>query len=369
LILQKTYSNSFYKNYSKRIVPNYKNKNQNVFNLIFAGTVIRVIDFLGMENIIFKQKLDEIIGNIDIHIIPSRYGIYKIFELIDEETLENIKYKNYYYKLIYIFFCFVVNERKLIELLQSYNNIHKVNNFYDIQHGSFDFFISPNEYGLVHNFSMDRLKDYSRLQHNLQLLYNLFNENENENDLDYNINEYSSKINNTISYCELKIYLILPDNFLNGSLFSSKNDYDNNKNNYLNIKFIHTSNEVKTNISEYKTKKLCLGNYSLNLTNRLYLLDILSYILHLLDRNISTHISILLFYYILIFLMPFTAGTATIAEIALYSLLEKYIPEKRYKINENIMIDVEALSLPFRIFYSYCFNSDGTIYTPYLQEI
>jgi len=93
LILQKTYSNSFYKNYSKRIVPNYKNKNQNVFNLIFAGTVIRVIDFLGMENIIFKQKLDEIIGNIDIHIIPSRYGIYKIFELIDEETLENIKYK------------------------------------------------------------------------------------------------------------------------------------------------------------------------------------------------------------------------------------------------------------------------------------
>ena len=124
-----------------------------------------------------------------------------------------------------------------------------------------------------------------------------------------------------------------------------------------------------TLIGEYKTKKLCLGNYSLNLTNRLYLLDILSYILHLLDRNISTHISILLFYYILIFLMPFTAGTATIAEIALYSLLEKYIPEKRYKINENIMIDVEALSLPFRIFYSYCFNSDGTIYTPYLQEI
>jgi hypothetical protein len=82
---------------------------------------------------------------------------------------------------------------------------------------------------------------------------------------------------------------------------------------------------------------------------------------------------ILLFYYIIIFLMPFNLGTASIAEIVLYSLWEYYIGME-VRINDNIMLDVEALMTPFDIFYDNCLNDnneiiDGINYTPYLYEI
>lgn len=50
----------------------------------------------------------------------------------------------------------------------------------------------------------------------------------------------------------------------------------------------------------------------------------------------------------------------------LYSLWEYYLGEK-VKIYQACLLDVEALTLPFDNFYTNCFESDETEYTPYLQ--
>ena len=93
-------------------------------------------------------------------------------------------------------------------------------------------------------------------------------------------------------------------------------------------------------------------------------------------------------YYYIIILMPFSLGTASIAEMFLYSLWKFYIGT-RIEIRQSIMLDVEALSHTFDDFYKNCFNHDNNennpsilrqingyneatyipvIYTPYLSE-
>ena len=86
--------------------------------------------------------------------------------------------------------------------------------------------------------------------------------------------------------------------------------------------------------------------------------------------------------------MPFALGTASIAEMFLYSLWKFYIGT-RLEIRQTIMLDVEALTSNFDIFYKNCFNNDDNennptilrqiegyneatyipvVYTPYLVE-
>ena len=78
---------------------------------------------------------------------------------------------------------------------------------------------------------------------------------------------------------------------------------------------------------------------------------------------------ILVFYYLFILLMPFERGTASIAEMAFYSLWDTYISEyPSIKLNSFILFDVEALTLPFNTFYKNFFEKDEddiTGYTPY----
>ena len=65
--------------------------------------------------------------------------------------------------------------------------------------------------------------------------------------------------------------------------------------------------------------------------------------------------------------MPFELGTASIAEIFLYSLWKYYIGINLI-INPLIMLDVEALTLPYEIFFKNCFINEGNDgYTPYLK--
>ena len=63
--------------------------------------------------------------------------------------------------------------------------------------------------------------------------------------------------------------------------------------------------------------------------------------------------------------MPFSAGTASIAELSLYTLSIYYLGSQ-ININKNVMLDVEALTLPFNIFYENCFKEEpNNIYLPY----
>ena len=64
--------------------------------------------------------------------------------------------------------------------------------------------------------------------------------------------------------------------------------------------------------------------------------------------------------------MPFSLGTA---EMSLYSLWGKYIKTKILIINQNIILDVEALSLPFTEFYHNCLNKESNSNTKYISYL
>ena len=79
---------------------------------------------------------------------------------------------------------------------------------------------------------------------------------------------------------------------------------------------------------------------------------------------------IIVFYYLIIYCMPFDLGTASIAEMSLYTLWDTYINKdgsKKLIINPNIMFDVEALLMPFSQFHNNCLEklTENDIYTPY----
>jgi hypothetical protein len=75
---------------------------------------------------------------------------------------------------------------------------------------------------------------------------------------------------------------------------------------------------------------------------------------------------ILFFYYLFIILMPFELGTASISEMSIYSMWKYYLNEDLI-LNSNIMLDVEALTLSFDLFYHNFLNKDenNKEYTPY----
>jgi len=69
--------------------------------------------------------------------------------------------------------------------------------------------------------------------------------------------------------------------------------------------------------------------------------------------------------------MPFKLGTASVGEMAIYTLWNTYVKDETgksipLKINVNTLIDIEALSLPYSVFYENCIKeSSNSIYTPY----
>lgn len=150
---------------------------------------------------------------------------------------------------------------------------------------------------------------------------------------------------------------------------------------FLCPKIIDERNNIRIQkISESPSPSSSLGNVSTKLESRIYFLNIMSQILEELDKlkklklNISIHSKlikkyILMFYYIFIMLMPFHGGTASIAEMALYSLWEYYLEEDLF-LNQNIMLDVEVLTLPFHLFYNNFFEKDSfnDEYTPYYDN-
>ena len=246
----------------------------------------------------------------------------KIIRLINRANYQ------YYYKLIYILFYYAPMIRNLISRLQNPNTITKdgiieENPTKFTKHGIIHItFIDNDEHDICHSLNMQRLETY-----NDRILTNL-----KSNDL---------KSNDLI----IKIY------------------YNKNKNVYIYANL--NKNKVYYNYS--------LGNYSETLEDRFEFINLLCEYLKELDRlkNNSTEKErkkelIMRFYYVIILLMPFMLGTASIAEVMLYSMWEYYLGEK-VKIDQKCLLDVEALTLPFDNFYNNCFETDGTEYTPYLQ--
>jgi len=208
-----------------------------------------------------------------------------------------------------------------------------------------------------------------------------------------------------ISFKKYIIRLDIPKDFFNDYLLNIYNDLQ--RDTYIFIKFFTYGSSPKR--LEYFIKKYKNYNNELSIDDNMYddfccssfnnylgnnydnyknniciLLIILSYCLSLLkSKDIRDTILltiendmdkikkiIIIFYYLFIYLMIFKYGTASIAEISLFTLWNTYVNfngNEPLILNENTMLDVEVLSLPFSQFYNNCFNKEfeENIYTPY----
>ena len=351
-------------NFSRKIVKNYSNKNQFVYNYIVSCSINKIITYLELKKNVFRNKINDILK------IPSLQDI-KI--TINNKIRKELKFKEYYYKLIYIFFYYLGFQRQIIHMLQeNFNN------------SSFRNYIKDRKkFGILNNdifiFDGSLIMDHPLLMPRFENYYDR---------LTYNLNKLSNELHN------IKIYLVFPRDLV---YF-----YEESKNIFILINYF--PNDLSVSYISNKTN---------NLESRIYLLNLLCYCLKRLDElknyqdnlslnvsvnrpnqtnfnffnvkninsnpqssnrnlNYDTNISlrkdyILLFYYVFIFLMAFMSGTASIAEIGLYSLWKFYIGEN-LKINNNILLDVEAMTTNFDTFKNNCFNIDPEQpeYTPYL---
>jgi hypothetical protein len=340
---------------NKNIKPNFPNSM--VFNLIVSLTIKKIIEILDMD------------------INSLEFGI---------SNINNI-HERYFNKIKLFLFYYAPVRRRLIALICKSDDPFRFGTLHIAKY--------PSRY-IPHPIKMKRFDKYfPRLFYNFSRLYDFYDNVNYFKDIVYTtdnyikINFYSDKMedfskdnlnllnkySNKKSYIKIVLdkknfnYLIEKNNSVN--IFKMFIDYyDKNENNNLNNNMTHIKNFLDNTT---------IGN---NVVNQNYNFNLLTICLQKLDElNKNNNINdmkyyIILFYYNIILLMPFSLGTASIAEMVLYSLWKYYI-RNDIKINDNIMLDVEALTNPFDIFYDNCLTNDSneTInninYTPYLIEL
>jgi hypothetical protein len=317
--------------------------NQKIFSRIFNCTINKAVEFLGVNVNSIKNSFNSIINNSN-----NKYYIHDFKKLAIHKSSSIIENKIYFNKMLLIFFFYFGIQRNLIYLMQDpfrtdivfYNSIRK--NFLKKFGYINKLFCGSGNYTMDHPLGIDRLKkNLSRILENCEILKNINN--------NFIIEKKYDNSKNTKTY-DFRIY------------FDGINIFDDKilekKECYMIIQYL----KIGEVIYFYASK---LGNFSLTIDDRLYYLNVMSKILYKLDENkkLNTNIEkqkeyIVAFYYLLILLMPFQRGTASIAEMSLYSLWKYYIGIP-LNINQNVLLDVEVLTLPFSIFYINCFNGEN----------
>jgi len=317
--------------------------NQKIFSRIFNCTINKAVEFLGVNVNSIKNSFNSIINNSN-----NKYYIHDFKKLAIHKSSSIIENKIYFNKMLLIFFFYFGIQRNLIYLMQDpfrtdivfYNSIRK--NFLKKFGYINKLFCGSGNYTMDHPLGIDRLKkNLSRILENCEILKNINN--------NFIIEKKYDNSKNTKTY-DFRIY------------FDGINIFDDKilekKECYMIIQYL----KIGEVIYFYASK---LGNFSLTIDDRLYYLNVMSKILYKLDENkkLNTNIEkqkeyIVAFYYLLILLMPFQRGTASIAEMSLYSLWKYYIGIP-LNINQNVLLDVEVLTLPFSIFYFNCFNGEN----------
>lgn len=358
-----------YKNYSNTLLFNH-NDNQIIFNIIFNHSIEQVIEYLSKTNAFFKGKLDFIREHEPI--VINHHAIHCLFKTSGVYTLQ---YESYYSKIIFVFLFYIGFQRRLVHFLQNTGNYKEISAFKnDIMPGKIaDLFHEYEVHYMYHTFGMIRFINNDRIKYYVKQMYAKRNI--------YRFIEEPIEVDGLqLTSCQCMIWLHIPEDFFVGSRLDAR-FYMNYPNSYLYIQYLLTEDKEPYFTSHYtQPRKYGLGNISLKFEDLLHLFDLLGYCLHLLDHENELEqimgnrlllekklFTILLFYYVYIFIMPYKEGTACIAEISMHSLLKKYLnPNIHLVINPKIMMDVEALCLPFIDFYNNCFNNtDGTEYTPY----
>jgi len=358
-----------YHNYSNARLFKH-NDNQIIFNIIFNHSIDQVTEYLSKKKEFFKGKLDFIREH-----EPTVINYHAAHSLFNTSDVYTLQYESYYSKILCIFLFYLGFQRRLVQFLQNadlYKDIHAFK--HEIMPGKMaDLFHEYEVHYMYHTFGMERFIKNDRVEYYLKQMY--------ERRHSYRFIEEPIEIDGLkLTTCQCMIWLNIPADFFTGSRLDTKY-YMNYQNSYLYIQYLLTPDKKPYFTSHYtQPRKYGFGNIVLKFEDLLHLFDLLCYCLHLLDHESEFDgilgnrllvekklFTIMLFYYTYIFIMPFKEGTACIAEISLHSLLKKYLnPNIHVVMNPNIMLDVEALCLPFVDFYNGCFhNTDSTDYTPY----
>lgn len=349
-------------------------------------------------------KINNIIKGIYINSSSSNISINNI--------LKESKY------LLYIFFYTIPTSRKLIEYIKgkNYDNFGKL--YYNLK--------VSEEYNWFHSFNFERFIDYDRINMILNIIDNkesiniiqTYRDREDLNKLLEQIDKYIDK--------KIKLYNYIITEYKFKKCYDKyEENFDLNKLKYIKhiikldipldfiyqdisglldiLIYLNTNSEMKLYYYKYDgiidryiydiyyKKEIYRAGFSNSIGSTQIIYDnniknifiILSYCLFLLkNKNIRNRIFdgmtdidkikkiIIIFYYLNILYTPYMAGTASISEISLFTLWNKYVNHNNTEplfINQRIMIDVEALSHSFTEFYHNCFNKDqfNSKYTPY----
>jgi hypothetical protein len=329
---------------SKNIIKSNEN-----YNKMFQKAVNDIQIFLAEDEKFFDNKLAVIKIKCENSIMFSRLD--DINERIFGDKL-TFSYK----KLYYILFCYLAITRNLINIIQNNGKLIWLYYFFNFKR------IKSNpvfQYGLVNVFEpMDKKihpLDMKRFyNYKIRLIYNYLKYKDISNTRFDEITFYIKNIEEEI------VYITCTFKFINGTYSFNHNQ--------------HISNNYERFGYKINTLILIIKHFDN---------------LQIEDRSISDKKrDIIGIYYYIIILMPFSLGTASIAEMFLYSLWKFYI-KTRLEIKQTIMLDVEALSHTFDDFYRNCFTHDEkendpailsqiegynevtyipVIYTPYLVE-
>jgi hypothetical protein len=318
------------------------------FDIVFKKNYKKYSEYIETINSIFKPENIEILCN-------------KIKNMIKNINIENIIYFFMNTTKIVDLFIEIISITKNIKNLQKLEILKQIlfNLYEEHYHYHLDYLLEKNN---------KKTKIYIYLENNKFKIEEKNLEYQYYNRINYNLILSTAYKNfSNIEDKSIRIYFKVSNDII------PSNIYDNYNNEvFLNIqshktlggRYVEHNNYLNTNIDK-GFKYYYLGNYSHTLNDRLSFINIMLYCLKELDNNklnlekieLNKKL-IIVFYYILILLMPFIAGTASIAEVALYSLWEKYIPNSKIKINPNVILDTEALSLPFNNFLHNCFNKE-----------
>jgi hypothetical protein len=351
------------KNLIKLHIQNTYSNQENIYNKIVQIVIDKIRDFLLENETFFNNKIDLIREKCKESIMFN--SLNNLNKFIGENS-NTLSYK----KLYYILFWYLGITRHLIYILQN-SDTSKISFFFsfnDIKSSMYGYSDVFNRYTYFnrHPLSMNRFKKYM-----LRLLYNCliclnYKKNNYINDgiaENININKIIIKKNNVVNENTIKNQIIIKNKggiatiysfiLFNGKYSIDKNTYLEN-NYFYNYDNVNGNGNYPENYPEINIKKITLKNKC-----DTFILIFENF--KSLDTEVMTISQkkkcIIKIYYYIIILMPFQLGTASIAEMFLYSLWKFYIGEN-LRINNNIMLDVEALTIPFDVFYRNCFIRD-----------
>jgi len=412
------YNNKFTRKIVKGRVNIFNTSKMAYFNYLVGETIKLSEKLLDIEHYKIRKKL--------FNILQYDRIIKKIYFISGSRTssssssisINDILKENEY--LLYIFFYTIPTSRKLIEYVKekNYDNFGKL--YYNER--------VSEEYNWFHSFNSERFVDYDRIN----IILNIIDRRESIDIID--TYKDRSKLITLLKNKDNKLYKYINTEYkikiLNGKNCFDKyeEDFDFTKLKYIKytikldipldficqdirglldiLRYLNDNSEMKLYYYKYddiidryiydinnvyNDDIIYKAGFSNSIGSRQMIYDkniknifiILSYCLFLLkNKNIRDKIFdemtdidkikkiIIIFYYINILYTPYCAGTASISEISLFVLWNKYVNYNNTEplfINQNIMIDVEALSHSFTEFYYNCFNKDqyNSKYTPY----